>query len=237
MSERPLLSVVDLEAGYGGSRVLSGVSLAIHRGELVTLLGRNGMGKTTTILAITGVLQSTCGRVELDGIALTGLPSFRIARQGIGLVPEGRQVFPNLTVRENLMATAVVRGGQPGWTIDRVLDLFPQLGERLNSLGNLLSGGEQQMLAIGRAMMTNPKLLILDEATEGLAPLIRKQIWQVLRKINASGVSILIVDKNVQSLLAIASRHYILEKGRIVWTGTSADLRHDERLKTRYLGV
>lgn len=237
MSEESLLSVVDVEAGYGGSQVLFGVSLKIRRGEVVTLLGRNGMGKTTTILAILGIIPSTRGRVAFDGSALTGLPSFRIARCGIGLVPEGRQIFPNLSVQENLIATAAARNERAEWTIERVLDLFPALAERLNSPGNLLSGGEQQMLAIGRAVMTNPKLLILDEATEGLAPLIRKQIWQVLTKINASGMSILIVDKNVHSLLKIASRHYILEKGRIAWTGTSDELRRNQELKGRYLGV
>jgi branched-chain amino acid transport system ATP-binding protein len=237
VSEESLLSVVDVEAGYGGSQVLFGVSLKIRRGEVVTLLGRNGMGKTTTILAILGIIPSTRGRVAFDGSALTGLPSFRIARCGIGLVPEGRQIFPNLSVQENLIATAAARNERAEWTIERVLDLFPALAERLNSPGNLLSGGEQQMLAIGRAVMTNPKLLILDEATEGLAPLIRKQIWQVLTKINASGMSILIVDKNVHSLLKIASRHYILEKGRIAWTGTSDELRRNQELKGRYLGV
>ena len=237
MSELPLLSIVDVEAGYGGSRVLFGVSLTIGRGEVVTLLGRNGMGKTTTILAILGLIPSSRGNVAFDGTTLTGLPSFRVARCGIGLVPESRQIFPNLTVHENLVATAATRNGRAEWTVARVLDLFPPLAERLNSPGNLLSGGEQQMLAIGRAMMTNPKLLILDEATEGLAPLIRKQIWQVLAKIHTSGVSILIVDKNIRSLLKIASRHYILEKGRIAWTGTSDDLRCDEGLKARYLGV
>jgi branched-chain amino acid transport system ATP-binding protein len=237
VSEESLLSVVDVEAGYGGSQVLFGVSLKIKRGEVVTLLGRNGMGKTTTILAILGIIPSTRGHVAFDETALTGLPSFRIARCGIGLVPEGRQIFPNLSVRENLIATAAARNGRAEWTIERVLDLFPALAERLNSPGNLLSGGEQQMLAIGRAVMTNPKLLILDEATEGLAPLIRKQIWQVLTKINAAGVSILIIDKNVHSLLKIASRHYILEKGRIAWTGTSDELRCNQELKARHLGI
>jgi branched-chain amino acid transport system ATP-binding protein len=237
MTEPPLLSVVDLEAGYSGSRVLFGVSLNVARGEVVTLLGRNGMGKTTTILSIMGILASRRGQIIFDGTTLTGLPSFRIARHGVGLVPEGRQIFPNLTVRENLVATASGKSEEAGWTAERVLDLFPLLRERLNSPGNLLSGGEQQMLAIGRAMMTNPKLLILDEATEGLAPLIRKQIWQVLPKINASGVSILIVDKNIQSLLKIASRHYILEKGRVVWSGKSDELASDAALKRRYLGL
>jgi branched-chain amino acid transport system ATP-binding protein len=238
VTDRPLLSVADLEAGYGGSRVLFGVSLDVGEGEVVTLLGRNGMGKTTTILAIMGIVASTGGRISFAGSALTGLASFRIARHGIGLVPEGRQIFPNLTVRENLVATAAVRPGEAAaWTIERVLDLFPPLRERMDSPGNLLSGGEQQMLAIGRAMMTNPKLLILDEATEGLAPLIRKQIWQVLNRIKSSGVSILIVDKNVEALTRIATRHYILERGRTVWTGSSDELRRDSTLKGRYLGV
>jgi branched-chain amino acid transport system ATP-binding protein len=237
VTELPILSVVDLEAGYGGVPVLFGVSLDVARGEVATLLGRNGMGKTTTILAIMGILASMGGRTDFDGTILTGLPSFRIARHGIGLVPEGRQIFPNLTVRENLVATAKGRSEEAEWTTERVLDLFPPLRERLNSSGGLLSGGEQQMLAIGRAMMTNPKLLILDEATEGLAPMIRKQIWQVLRKINAAGVSILIVDKNIQSLLKIASRHYILERGRIVWSGRSDELARDNALKRRYLGL
>jgi branched-chain amino acid transport system ATP-binding protein len=237
VSDQPLLRVSDLEAGYGGSQVLFGVSLTIGRGEVVTLLGRNGMGKTTTIMAIMGILENARGEIDLAGTSLAGLPSFRIARHGLGLVPEGRQIFPNLTVHENLIATSVARGGEGEWTVERVLDLFPPLRERLNSAGNLLSGGEQQMLAIGRAMMTNPKLLILDEATEGLAPLIRRQIWLVLRKINAAGVSILIVDKNVQSLLKIASRHYILERGRVVWTGASSELAADAALKKRYLSV
>jgi branched-chain amino acid transport system ATP-binding protein len=237
VTEKPLLSVVDVEAGYGGSRVLFGVSLDIAEREVVTLLGRNGMGKTTTILTIMGILPSTSGRIDFGGTTLTGLPSFRIARQGIGLVPEGRQIFPNLTVLENLVATAAVSPGEAAWTIERVLDLFPPLRERLRSPGNLLSGGEQQMLAIGRAMMTNPKLLILDEATEGLAPLIRRQIWQVIDQIKSSGVSILIVDKNVEALTRIATRHYILERGCMVWTGSSDELRRDSALKTRYLGV
>jgi branched-chain amino acid transport system ATP-binding protein len=237
VTAEPLLSVVDLEAGYGGSRVLFGVSLAVGRSEVVTLLGRNGMGKTTTILSIMGILRCSAGSVDFAGASLTGLPSFRIARLGIGLVPEGRQVFPNLSVQENLVATAVPGGAGTTWDLERVLTLFPPLRERLHSAGNLLSGGEQQMLAIGRALMTNPKLLILDEATEGLAPLVRREIWQVIHRIKASGVSILIVDKNVDALTRIASRHYILERGRLVWTGTSDELRGDATLKQRYLGV
>jgi branched-chain amino acid transport system ATP-binding protein len=237
VTAEPLLSVVDLEAGYGGSRVLFGVSLAVGRSEVVTLLGRNGMGKTTTILSIMGILRCSAGSVDFAGASLTGLPSFRIARLGIGLVPEGRQVFANLSVQENLVATAVPGGAGMTWDLERVLMLFPPLRERLHSAGNLLSGGEQKMLAIGRALMTNPKLLILDEATEGLAPLVRREIWQVIHRIKSSGVSILIVDKNVDALTRIASRHYILERGRMVWTGTSDELRGDATLKQRYLGV
>jgi branched-chain amino acid transport system ATP-binding protein len=237
MSGAPLLSVADINAGYGDSKVLFGVSLNVDAGEVVTLLGRNGMGKTTTILAIMGILASTSGRVIFAGATLTGLPSYKVARQGIGLVPEGRQIFPNLSVRENLIATATHAGSVSSWTFARVLELFPALRERLDSAGNLLSGGEQQMLAIGRAMMRNPKLLILDEATEGLAPLVRRQIWQVIEQIKASGVSILIVDKNVEALTRIATRHYILERGRIVWTGHSDELARDAGLKKRYLGV
>jgi len=238
MTGKPLLSVSGLEAGYGESRVLFGVSLDVHEGEVVTLLGRNGMGKSTTILTIMGIIASTAGQVTFAEHTLTGLPSFRIARLGIGLVPEGRQIFPNLTVRENLVSIAAARSGDaPEWTIEPVLDLFPSLRARLDSPGNLLSGGEQQMLAIARALMTNPRLLILDEATEGLAPLIRRQIWQVLDRIRASGLSILIVDKNVEALTRIATRHYMLERGRIVWSGTSDALRQDDSIKARYLGV
>jgi branched-chain amino acid transport system ATP-binding protein len=238
MSGAPLLSVSGLEAGYGDSRVLFDISFDVHEGEVVTLLGRNGMGKTTTILTVMGIIANTAGNVTFAGNALSGMPSFRIARLGIGLVPEGRQIFPNLTVLENLKATAAVRsGGTPEWTVERLLDLLPALRARLDSPGNLLSGGEQQMLAIARAMMTNPRLLILDEATEGLAPLIRQQIWQVLDRIRSSGLSILVVDKNIEALTKIATRHYILEKGRTVWSGTSDDLRRDAALKARYLGV
>jgi branched-chain amino acid transport system ATP-binding protein len=238
MSSGPLLSVADLSAGYGDSKVLFGVSLIIDEGEVVTLLGRNGMGKTTTILAIMGIVAATGGRVAFAGATLSGLPSYKVARHGIGLVPEGRQIFPNLSVYENLVATAAANGASATpWTIERVLDLFPPLRARLDSAGNLLSGGEQQMLAIGRAMMRNPRLLILDEATEGLAPLVRRQIWQVIEQIKAAGVSILIVDKNVEALTRIATRHYILERGRIVWAGSSDELTRNAALKGRFLGV
>ncbi|MDH7796164.1 MULTISPECIES: ABC transporter ATP-binding protein [unclassified Beijerinckia] len=236
MSEEPLLSVNGLEAGYGESRVLFGIGLDIREGEVVTLLGRNGMGKTTTIHTIMGIVTPTAGNIRFRGAAVDQLPAYAIARRGIGLVPEGRQIFPNLSVRENLVATATRRNAN-GWDVERVLRLFPPLRERLSSWGNLLSGGEQQMLAIGRALLTNPRLLILDEATEGLAPLVRAHIWGVIEEIKATGMSILIVDKNVEALTRIADRHYVLERGRVVWSGTSAALLADTEIKTRYLGV
>ena len=229
-----MLEVSALEAGYGDGRVLFGVDLAVGAGEVVTLLGRNGMGKTTTLSAVMGIVRPQAGTVRLDGAAIEHLPSYRIARLGLGLVPEGRQVFPNLTVRENLVATAVA-GGR--WTIDSVLDLFPALRERLGTLGGLLSGGEQQMLAIGRALMTNPRLLLLDEATEGLAPRIRAEIWRVLATLKAAGQAILLVDKNIAPLLRLADRHYVLERGRTVWSGSSAELAAAPELQHRYLGV
>src|SRR5438105_34173 len=228
-----MLEVSGLEAGYGDGRVLFGVDLAVAAGEVVTLLGRNGMGKTTTLAAIMGILRAEGGTIRLDGAPIEHLPSYRIARLGLGLVPEGRQIFPNLTVRENLVATA-----SPGrWTLDAVLGLFPALRERLGSLGALLSGGEQQMLAIGRALMTNPRLLLLDEATEGLAPRIRDEIWRVLARLKEGGQAILVVDKNIAPLLRLADRHYILEKGRTVWSGVSAELAAAPELLHRYLGV
>jgi branched-chain amino acid transport system ATP-binding protein len=233
-----MLSVSGLEASYGESQVLFGVDFNVVAGEVVTLLGRNGMGKTTTVSSVMGLLPARAGRILFNGQPIEALPSYRIARLGLGLVPEGRQVFPNLTVRENLVATATKRGGgNAAWTLDRVLGLFPALHERLDSLGGLLSGGEQQMLAIGRALMTNPRLLILDEATEGLAPLIRAEIWRALAELKASGLSILIIDKNVAALVALADRHYILEKGRVAWSGNSAALGGNLELQHRYLGV
>jgi branched-chain amino acid transport system ATP-binding protein len=233
-----MLAVSALEACYGQSQVLFGVDLAIGSGEVVALLGRNGMGKTTTVKAIMGILPPVGGAILLDGQPIHGLPSWRIARLGLGLVPEGRQVFPNLTVRENLVATASQRAGQAApWTLDKVLGLFPSLANRIDNLGNLLSGGEQQMLAIGRALMTNPRLLILDEATEGLAPLIRAEIWRCLARLKHAGQAILVIDKNIQALTRIADRHYILEKGRIVWSGQSAALQAEPSLQSRYLGV
>ncbi|HTV26682.1 MAG TPA: ABC transporter ATP-binding protein [Xanthobacteraceae bacterium] len=233
-----MLAVSALEAGYGESQVLFGVDLLIRSGEMAALLGRNGMGKTTTVKAIMGLVPLLGGAILLDGRPIHGLPSWRIAQAGLGLVPEGRQVFPNLTVRENLVATASRRAGQAGgWTLDKVLELFPALAGRLDSLGTLLSGGEQQMLAIGRALMTNPRLLILDEATEGLAPLIRAEIWRCLERLKHVGQAILVIDKNIHALTRVADRHYILEKGRIVWSGDSAALRAEPSLQARYLGV
>ncbi len=233
-----MLRVEGLETAYGLSQVLFGVSFEIGPGEVVTLLGRNGMGKTTTVLSIMGVVAARAGSVALHGKEMRGLPSYRIAQAGIGLVPEGRQVFPNLTVRENLVATATNRDGKSNpWTLKRVYSFFPQLQERRGHFGNQLSGGEQQMLAIGRALMTNPKLLILDEATEGLAPLIRAEIFQSISRLKAEGLSILLIDKDVRSLVRIADRHTVLEKGRVVWTGTSPDLSANEGVQHRYLGV
>jgi branched-chain amino acid transport system ATP-binding protein len=233
-----MLDVADLAAGYGDTQVLFGVSFSVGAGEVVTLLGRNGMGKTTAIRAIMGALPAQQGSIEMDGAAIHRLPPYRIARLGLGLVPEGRQVFPNLTVRENLVATAANRGRHAGqWVLETVLGLFPALRERLNSPGGFLSGGEQQMLAIGRALMTNPRLLIMDEATEGLAPLIRREIWRALEQLKAGGQSILVIDKNVAALSRIADRHYVLERGRVVWQGSSVELRSDSEMQRRYLGV
>ncbi|HUC62592.1 MAG TPA: ABC transporter ATP-binding protein [Alphaproteobacteria bacterium] len=233
-----MLEVRALEASYGESQVLFGVDFSVAAGEVATLLGRNGMGKTTTVRAIMGLIPERRGEILFEGRPIQTLPSYRVAQAGIGLVPEGRQVFPNLSVRENLVATAADRRRTgAGWTLARVLELFPGLSPRLTALAGLLSGGEQQMLAIGRALMTNPRLLILDEATEGLAPLVRAEIWRVLRHLKEAGQSILVIDKNVDALARIADRHYILEKGRVVWSGASAELRADVALQHRYLGV
>jgi len=205
---------------------------------MVTLMGRNGMGKTTTVRAIMGLTPATAGTIVFDGHPIAALPSFRIAQMGLGLVPEGRQIFPNLTARENLVATAATRDGiADPWTLDKVCALFPRLGQRIGSMGNLLSGGEQQMLAIGRALMTNPRLLILDEATEGLAPLIRAEIWRCLAGLKAQGLAILVIDKNVGTLTRLADRHYLIERGRVVWTGTSPELAAAPEIQHRYLGV
>ena len=237
MPER-LLEVSNIETCYGLSQVLFGVSLAIAAGEMVTLMGRNGMGKTTTVRSIMGLTPAMAGSIRFDGREIAHQPSFRVAQLGIGLVPEGRQIFPNLTTRENLVATAANRcaAAEP-WTLERVCELFPRLLERLDSMANLLSGGEQQMLAIGRALMTNPRLLILDEATEGLAPLIRAEIWQCLTRLKSAGQSILVIDKNVEALARIADRHYLIERGKVVWTGTSAELTAAPDVQHRYLGI
>ncbi len=233
-----MLVVEALQTAYGQSQVLFGVSLRVSAGEVVTLLGRNGMGKTTTVRSIMGIVPAKAGTVTFDGKTLRGLPSYRVAQAGIGLVPEGRQVFPNLTVRENLVATAANRSGQPQpWTLAKVFALFPQLAERQGNFGNQLSGGEQQMLAIARALMTNPRLLILDEATEGLAPKIRVEIYRSIERLKGAGLSILIIDKDIKALARVADTHYVLEKGCVVWTGTSTTLAASEELQHRYLGV
>ena len=231
-----MLVVEELEAGYGAARVLFGVSFSVPDGEVVTLLGRNGMGKTTTVKAIMGLIPAV-GRVSFAGRQMVGAKPFRIAKAGIGLVPEGRQVFPTLTVEENLVATAAARHGPARWTLPSVFRLFPRLAERRGNLGSQLSGGEQQMLAIGRALMTNPRLLVLDEATEGLAPLIRAEIWCVLTTLKEEGQSILVIDKNVDALSVFADRHVVLEKGRVVWSGSTPELRRDASVKDRFLHV
>jgi branched-chain amino acid transport system ATP-binding protein len=230
-----LLDVANIETCYGLSQVLFGVSLTIAPGEMVTLMGRNGMGKTTTVRSIMGLTPARAGSVRFLGSEIRGLPPYKVAQLGIGLVPEGRQIFPNLSVRENLLATAVPRAG--GWTHDRVHELFPRLAERAASMGNQLSGGEQQMLAIGRALMTNPRLLILDEATEGLAPLIRAEIWRCLAQLKETGLAILVIDKNVETLTRVADRHFLIERGRVVWSGRSRELAAAPDVQHRYLGV
>ena len=233
-----LLEVEGIETAYGLSRVLHGVSFAIAPGEMVTLMGRNGMGKTTTVRSVLGLTRARAGSIRFEGREIRTFPAYRVAKLGIGLVPEGRQVFPNLTARENLVATAANRSSaaEP-WTLDKVRALFPRLAERTANLANQLSGGEQQMLAIGRALMTNPRLLILDEATEGLAPLIRAEIWQCLTQLKAAGQSILVIDKNVEALIRIADRHYLIERGKVVWTGSSVGLAAAPAIQHRYLGV
>jgi branched-chain amino acid transport system ATP-binding protein len=233
-----LLEVEGIETAYGRSKVLFGLSLTIAPGEMVTLMGRNGMGKTTTVRSIMGLTPATAGSIRLAGTDIRRLPSYRVAQLGVGLVPEGRQVFPNLSARENLIATAANRSGAGNpWTYDKVCALFPRLAERIESMANLLSGGEQQMLAIGRALMTNPRLLILDEATEGLAPLIRAEIWRCLARLREEGLAVLVIDKNVAALTRLADRHYLIERGRVVWTGTSKELAANPDIQHRYLGV
>ncbi|MDA9425618.1 MULTISPECIES: ABC transporter ATP-binding protein [Bradyrhizobium] len=233
-----LLDVDGIETCYGLSQVLFGLSLSIKPGEMVSLMGRNGMGKTTTIRSIMGLTPARAGSIRFAGAEARQLPSYRIAKLGVGLVPEGRQIFPNLTVRENLVAAAADRFGSSNpWTLAAIYVLFPRLAERASNMGNQLSGGEQQMLAIGRALMTNPKLLILDEATEGLAPLIREEIWNCLSLLKSRGQSILVVDKNVDHLARICDRHYIIERGKTVWSGTSDELMAGPDLQHRYLGI
>ncbi len=233
-----LLEIENLEAAYGASQVLFGLSLSIGEGEVATLLGRNGMGKTTTVRAIMGLTPASAGTIRFRGERIDAWPADRIARAGIGLVPEGRQIFPNLTVAEHLIAFAANRNAtSEPWTTKRVFDFFPQLAERAGNLGSQLSGGEQQMLAIGRALMTNPHLLILDEATEGLAPLIREEIWRCLAALKAAGQAILVIDKYVERLIAIADTHTLIERGRVAWQGTSNELAGNQELWHRYLGV
>src|SRR5262245_4416290 len=233
-----LLEVERIETCYGRSQVLFGLSLTVAVGEMVALMGRNGMGKTTTVRSIMGLTPAMAGSIRFGGHDIRPLAAHRVAKLGIGLVPEGRQVFPNLTARENLIATAANRSNAAvPWTLARVCALFPRLAERLGSMASQLSGGEQQMLAIGRALMTNPRLLILDEATEGLAPLVRAEIWQCLTGLKQSGLSILVIDKNVETLLRLADRHYLVERGRMVWSGSSAALAAAPAVQHRYLGV
>ena len=223
---------------YGSIQALFGMNLACKQGQVTTLLGRNGMGKTTTVNSIIGLLSSRAGEIRFDGQRINGWPAYRIAQLGVGLVPEGRQIFPNLSVRENLVATAAnFSGSDDPWTLDRVLEFFPRLQERIGNQGSQLSGGEQQMLAIGRALMLNPRLLILDEATEGLAPLIRQEIWRRLEQLKQSGLTILLIDKNIDEFVHIADRHFIVEKGQVVWQGDSDELTADAELKARYLGI
>jgi branched-chain amino acid transport system ATP-binding protein len=232
-----MLRVESVEVAYGDSKVLFGVDLTVAAGEVVTLLGRNGMGKTTTVRSIFGLLKPQRGRILLDGDDMTGKPPHVIARRGLGLVPEGRQVFPTLTVEENLIATSRSETAKPKWTLPSIYELFPRLAERRGNRGNQLSGGEQQMLAIGRALMTNPRLIVLDEATEGLAPLIREEIWRCLARIKREGDAILVIDKNVDALAKLADRHVVMEKGRIAWAGSTQDLLANADIKNRYLHV
>ena len=235
-----LLKIRGLKASYGPAQVLFDVSLDIAYGQVVTLLGRNGMGRSTTVKCLFGLLKPTAGEIHVAGVRSDGWPSHRIARLGLGLVPEGRQVFPNLTVEENLTATARRLNTYPmhaEWDLRRIYELFPRLEQRKKNMGAQLSGGEQQMLAIGRALLTNPRLLVLDEATEGLAPLVRAEIWQALAGLRQAGLSMIVIDKHLGALLGLADRHYILEKGRTVWEGTSDELRSTPATVHRYLGV
>ncbi len=233
-----MLTLNNIETYYGASQALFGVSLNIEPAGVTTLLGRNGMGKTTTVSSIMNIKSKTSGSISFNEKDITNLPSFKIAKLGIGLVPEGRQIFPNLTAYENLVATAnITKTRKLTWTLDRIYELFPDLKSRSKFMGNLLSGGEQQMLAIGRALLTNPKLLILDEATEGLAPIIREKIWEALRNIRDSGIPILIIDKNLKDLLNVSDCHNIIHKGKIVWSGTSEQLRSSGKIREKFLGI
>ena len=233
-----MLTLEAVVAGYGESQVLNGISFGVGAAQVVTLLGRNGMGKTTTVRAIMGLIRPSAGLIRFDGQEITGAAPYRIAQRGIGLVPEGRQIFPTLNVEENLVATAANRlGGAPRWDLPAIYTLFPRLAERRRQSGAKLSGGEQQMLAIGRALMTNPRLLVLDEATEGLAPLIRAEIWQVLAKLRAEGQAILLIDKNLAAVMRLADWHVVIEKGRVVWQGDSAALAAAPQIRDNYLHV
>ena len=233
-----MLSVDNITTFYGASQALFGMTLAVGEGEVVTLMGRNGMGKTTTVRSIIGFTPARSGTITFDGQRTERWPAYRVAQAGIGLVPEGRQIFPNLSVHENLFATSANRRNQPnGWTLDRVYELFPSLAERRKHMGNHISGGEQQMLAIGRALATNPKLLILDEATEGLAPLIQEKIWNVLETLRSQGQSILIIDKDVDALMRLADRHFFVQNGRVEWSGTTEELGRNPEVIETYLGI
>jgi len=233
-----ILEVQGLQARYGQSQVLHGIDFSVEDGQIVTLLGRNGMGKSTTLKCVMGLMRQHAGRITVAGRDIARLAAFEVARLGVGLVPEGRQIFPSLSVAENLQATAADRhGARDRYTLEKVYDFFPRLKEREHNMGNQLSGGEQQMLAIGRALMTNPKLLILDEATEGLAPLVRAEIWRVLGELRKTGMAMIIVDKNLKPLLDLSDQHYVIEKGRVAWHGDSDALRRDHATVQQYLGV
>jgi len=237
-----MLELRGVETFYGSIQALFGMEMVLEAGKVTTLIGRNGMGKTTTVSSIMGIIPRKRGEIYFNGQRIDGRPSYEVAQQGIGLVPEGRQIFPNLSVRENLLATAAnyssgSKQSDESWTFERVLEFFPALSVRLDNMGNQLSGGEQQMLAIGRALMLNPSLLILDEATEGLAPLIRQEIWARLEQLKQTGLTILLIDKNIDDLSRIADKHYVIEKGRVVWQGSSREMAEEENLKSRYLGI
>ena len=233
-----MLKVSEICTFYGASQALFGVSITVEEGEVVSLLGKNGMGKTTTVHSIMGITPISSGEVLFQNKRIDDMPSFKVSRSGIGLVPEGRQIFPNLSVIENLIATSANRSANPNpWTTESVLQMFPQLKSRLNNMGNLLSGGEQQMLAIGRALMTNPKLLILDEATEGLAPMVRQEIWACIERLKKEGIAILIIDKNIRDLTRISDKHFIIEKGQITWNGSSDQLLLQQDMLEEKLGV